>query len=54
MPGFFPLGTERMTEALNPDPGAAPEELVLRVKDAPQFDDMTMLCFRYFGPEGVR
>ena len=51
-----------MTEALNLDPGAAPEELVLRVKDAvdrfvkdaPQFDDMTMLCFRYFGPEGVR
>ena len=60
--GNIMFGTERMTEALNLDPGAAPEELIRQVKNsvdrfangAPQFDDMTMLCFRYFGPESIQ
>ena len=52
------FGTDRMLEALNRDPDAAPEELLQNVRDdinafvgdAPQFDDITMLSFRYFGP----
>ena len=46
------FGTERMIEALNADPDAAPEELLKNVrasvdgfvKEAEQFDDLTMLC----------
>ena len=53
--GMF--GTERMLSALNADPGAAPEELLHNVrravsgfvKDAEQFDDMTMLGLQYNG-----
>ena len=45
-------GTERMLAALNEDPSASPQDLLMRVKqsiddfvqDAPQFDDITMLC----------
>ncbi len=45
------FGTERMLDALNTEPGAPPEQLVDQVqtfindfvKDAPQFDDITML-----------
>jgi sigma-B regulation protein RsbU (phosphoserine phosphatase) len=52
-------GTERMIEALNADPDAAPEELLKNVrasvdgfvKDAEQFDDLTMLCVEYKGPK---
>ncbi len=52
-------GTDRLLEALNSDPGAGPEALMQTVResvdrfvgDAPQFDDMTMLCLRYLGPE---
>lgn len=48
---------ERITDTLNRDAGAAPENLVCgmcdSVKnymgDAEQFDDITMLCFRYNG-----
>lgn len=53
------FGTYRMLEALNKDPEALPEKLIAEVreaidgfvKDAPQFDDITMLGFRYFGPK---
>ena len=51
------FGTERMLEALNRDPDAEPqvidrhvhEGIAAFVKDAPQFDDTTMLCMKYFG-----
>ena len=49
-----------MLEALNRDPDAAPEEQLKAVRqsvddfvgEAPQFDDMTMLGFCYYGPQG--
>ncbi len=51
------FGNERMLAALNSDPEAAPEQLLRNVRaaidafvgDAPQFDDITMLSFSYFG-----
>ena len=51
------FGTKRMLEALNRHPDAAPKELLRNVSesirefagDAPQFDDITMLCLRYQG-----
>ena len=57
------FGTDRMLTALNEDPAAAPEELLKNVrkgvdafvKEAEQFDDLTMLCLEYKGtgtPEG--
>ena len=53
------FGTDRMIEALNQEPEAAPETILkgMRkavdgfVKNAEQFDDMTMLCLEYKGPE---
>lgn len=53
-------GTERMISALNRNPDADAKTLLKTVrkdvddfvKDAPQFDDITMLCFEYYGPEG--
>ena len=53
------FGTDRTLDALNKNPDAAPEELLKNVraavdefvKDAPQFDDLTMLGFKYFGKE---
>lgn len=50
-------GPERMLEALNKDPEATPAEILENVRksvddfvgDAPQFDDLTMLCFKYKG-----
>ena len=53
-------GTGRMLEALNRDPDAQPEEVLARITQdinrfvdgAEQFDDITMLCFRYLGPSG--
>jgi len=55
------FGTERMLEALNRNPDAAPRELLANVKegidafvrDAPQFDDITMLGFTYLGANGA-
>ena len=55
---FF--GTDRMLEAMNRDRSAQPRQLLANVRDgieafvgsAPQFDDITMMCFDYFGPEG--
>ena len=55
------FGTERMLEALNRDPKAAPEQIVKNVHQAvgafvgktEQFDDMTVLCLEYMGPQGT-
>lgn len=52
-----PYGTDRMVEALNIDPAATPQQTLRNVrasvdafvKDAEQFDDLTMLCLRYKG-----
>ena len=53
------FGTDRMLDALNEKSDASPEELLLHVvygidrfvQEAPQFDDITMLCLRYNGPD---
>ena len=50
-------GTDRMIDALNADPGAAPQDILKNirssvddfVKEAEQFDDLTMLCIEYKG-----
>ena len=47
-----------MIDALNEAPDVPPEELLANVrkavddfvKEAPQFDDLTMLCLDYKGP----
>jgi len=54
------FGTERMIEALNRQPEAEPMDVLKNVrkavdefvKDAEQFDDLTMLCLEYKGPTG--
>ena len=55
------FGEERMLQALNQAPDPRPEALLATVRqavdefvgDAPQFDDLTMLAFRYQGrPDG--
>ena len=54
-------GTERMLNALNSDPDAQPGQVLANVMNdinafvdgAEQFDDITMLCFRYMGPSGA-
>ena len=51
-------GTERMLSALNSEPDAQPGQILANVMEdingfvdgAEQFDDITMLCFRYMGP----
>ena len=51
------FGEEQLIRALNQCPKAEPEELIRHVHDAvnrfagnaEQFDDLTMLCFRYYG-----
>ena len=51
------FGENRLTETLNRDPDAGPEELIRRMygaadgfaAGAPQFDDITMLCLKYRG-----
>ena len=53
------FGTERMIQALNKNPDAAPEQVLRNVTEginafvagAEQFDDITMLCLQYNGPE---
>ena len=53
------FGTDRMLESLNINPGADPQILLQNVKleidgfvgDAPQFDDITMMCLLYNGSE---
>ena len=51
------FGNERMLKGLNREPDAEPKKILENVmdsiedfvEDAPQFDDITMLCFKYFG-----
>ena len=51
------FGIGHMLEALNEEPDAAPRQLLQNVhravdgfvKDAEQFDDLTMLCMEYKG-----
>jgi sigma-B regulation protein RsbU (phosphoserine phosphatase) len=53
------FGADRMLAALNRQPGAAPERILKNVReavdgfvrDAEQFDDLTMLCLEYKGGE---
>ena len=53
------FGTERMLAALNKNAGAKPEDILKQVradvdgfvKDAEQFDDLTMLCVHYIGKD---
>ncbi|MBP3894949.1 MAG: serine/threonine-protein phosphatase, partial [Mogibacterium sp.] len=53
------FGIERMVDALNSKPDADPKETleIVRnkvdefVKDAEQFDDLTMMCFEYKGKQ---
>ena len=55
------FGTERLQRTLNQDSGATPEKLIANVRaalddfvqDAPHFDDVTMLAFKYYGPGGA-
>ena len=54
------FGTERMIDALNTDTSVAPQDIIRNVrtsvdgfvKEAEQFDDITMLCVEYKGVEG--
>ncbi len=56
------FGTERMLAALNAEPDAPPEGILKNVRravdafvgEAEQFDDLTMLCLHYMGPEKDR
>lgn len=51
------FGNERLLTALNKDPNQEPEQLIKTLRkdidefvgEAPQFDDITMLCFKFFG-----
>ena len=55
------FGTDRMLKALNVAPDASPKHLLKNVqmavdafvKDAEQFDDLTMMCMEYKGPTAV-
>ncbi len=54
------FGTDRMIDALNKNPDGSPEKILESVstavkafvKDAEQFDDMTMMCIEYRGTAG--
>ena len=54
------FGTDRLLDALNAAPEASAKQLVSNVRravdgfvrEAPQFDDLTMLCLEYYGPAG--
>ena len=68
--GVYSHGLSRLTRylrqikvgALNKDPDAMPEQLLENVNDginefvqgAEQFDDITMLSLKYFGPEAAK
>ncbi len=53
------FGEEKLIETLNQNPDATPEEFIRTVykavdlfdENTPQFDDITMLCFKYYGTE---
>ena len=52
-------GTDRMLDTLNQEPDASPEKLLSNIRNSvdeyvgatEQFDDLTMLCFEYKGPQ---
>ena len=56
------FGTERMLQALNKAGDGGPQDVLHAVKreidaftgDAPQFDDITMLCIKYLGPQAKK
>ena len=56
------FGTARMIDALNREPAAGPQGVLKNVRaavdefvrDAEQFDDLTMLCMEYYGNGGGR
>lgn len=56
------FGEERLVKSLNRDDKASVSDILKNVKgdvdkfvgSAPQFDDLTMLCFRYYGKEGFK
>ena len=56
------FSTERMLAALNECPDASPQDVLKNVRravddfvhGAEQFDDLTMLCLEYKGPNGMR
>ena len=56
------FGTDRMLETLNKHADASPKQILEEVrssvdrfvKDAEQFDDLTMLCLEYRGPSAVK
>ncbi|MBO4278860.1 MAG: serine/threonine-protein phosphatase, partial [Spirochaetales bacterium] len=58
-PAYEQFGTDRMLEALNKDPDASAQKQTKTVRaaidkfvgDAEQFDDITMLCLKYNGPD---
>ncbi len=60
-PNAEQLGEDRLIKILNKDPNADPEKLLSNVndginefvKDAEQFDDITMMNFYYRGPENT-
>ena len=58
-PAYEQFGTDRMLEALNKNPDASPKAQTKAVRaaidkfvgEAEQFDDITMLCLKYTGPD---
>ncbi len=56
------FGTDRMVQMLNENPEATPKELLELMQksvddfvgEADQFDDLTMLCLAYSGPDGKK
>ena len=56
------FGTDRMIEALNAEPDATPQQILRNVRgavdtfvrDAEQFDDLTMLCVEYMGSKAEK
>ena len=56
------FGTDRLIEALNRSPDASPEDILKNVRSAvdgfvkeePQFDDLTMLCLKYYGKDSMK
>ena len=54
------FGMDRILDALNASPDVSLRKLMKNVKasvdgfveDAPQFDDLTMLCMRWYGTQG--
>ncbi len=55
------FGEQRLVDALNKDDKASASDILKNVRKdvdefvgkAPQFDDLTMVCFKYYGKDGV-